>query len=41
MLTSTCYAEYNVNCNETDPKFNVGDRVRTSKCTNSFAKGYT
>ena len=25
---------------ETDPKFNVGDHVRISKCKNIFAKGF-
>ena len=33
--------EYNENCNEKDPKFKVGDRVRISKYKNIFAKGYT
>ena len=27
--------------NEKDSRFNVGDRVRISKCKNIFAKGYT
>ena len=27
--------------NSKDPKFQVGDHVRISKCKNSFAKGYT
>ena len=40
-IKSRSYAEYNVNFNEKDPKFNVGDRVRTSKYKNSFAKEYT
>ena len=40
-IKSSSYAEYNVNFNEKYPKFNVGDRVRTSKYKNSFAKEYT
>ena len=32
--------KYNVDCNEKDPKFNVGDHVRISKYKNIFAKGY-
>ena len=35
------YAEYNVDSNEEDPKFQVGDHVRISKYKNIFAKGYT
>ena len=35
------YAEYNVDSNEKDPKFQVGDHARISKCKNIFAKGYT
>ena len=27
--------------NDKDPKFQVGDNVRISKCKNSFTKGYT
>ena len=34
------YAEYNVESNEKDPKFKVGDQVRISKYKNIFAKGY-
>ena len=33
------YAEYNEDSSKKDPKFNVGDHVRTSKYTNIFAKG--
>ena len=40
-VTSDCYAEYNEDSNEKDPKFKVGDRVRISKYKNIFAKGYT
>ena len=29
--------EYNVNSNNKDPKFKVGDHARTSKCRNIFA----
>ena len=35
------HAEYNVDSNEKDPKFQVDDRVRISKYKNIFAKGYT
>ena len=35
------YAEYNVDSNEKDPKFKVGDHVRISKHKNIFAIGYT
>ena len=35
------YAEYNVDSNEKDPKFQVGDHVRISKYKNIFAKGYS
>ena len=35
------YIEYNVNSNDKDTKFQVGDRVRISKYKNVFAKGYT
>ena len=40
-IKSNSYAEYNVDFNEKDPKFQVGDHVRISKCKNIFAKGYT
>ena len=36
-----CYAENNVDSNEKDLKFKVGDHVRISKYKNIFAKGYT
>ena len=37
---SDSYAEYNVDSNEKDPKFQVRDHVRISKYKKSFAKGY-
>ena len=40
-VKSDSYAEYNVDSNEKDPKFKVGDCVRISKYKNIFAKGYT
>ena len=39
-VTSDSYAEYNKNFNKIDPKFKVGDNVRTSKYKNIFAKEY-
>ena len=39
-VTGDSYAEYNVDFNEKDPKFKVGDHVRISKFKNIFAKGY-
>ena len=35
------YVKCNVNSNDKDPKFKVGDHVRISKYKNIFAKGYT
>ena len=40
-VTSDSYAEYNVDFNEKDLKFKVGDHVRISKYKKIFAKGYT
>ena len=40
-VKSCNYAEYNVNSNDKDPKFQVDDYVRISKYKNIFAKGYT
>ena len=40
-VKSDSYAEYNVDSNEKNPKFKVGDHVRISKYENIFAKGYT
>ena len=34
------YIEYNVNSNDKDPKFQVGDHVTISKYKNIFSKGY-
>ena len=39
-VKSDCYAEYNVDSKEEDPKFQVGDHVRISKYRNTFAKGF-
>ena len=36
-----CYTEYNVDSNEKEPKFKMGDHVTISKYKNIFAKGYT
>ena len=35
------YLEHNVDSNDKDPKFQVGDHVRISKYKDIFAKGYT
>ena len=35
------YINTDTEINNKDPKFKVGDRVRTSKCKNIFAKSYT
>ena len=40
-VKSDFYAEYNVDSNEKDSKFQVGDHVKISEYKNSFAKGYT
>ena len=40
-VISDSYGEYNEDPNKNDPKFNVGDSVRISKCKNIFAEGYT
>ena len=40
-VKSDSYAEYNVDSNEKDPKFKVGNCVRVSKYKNIFAKEYT
>ena len=39
-VTYDSYAEYNVDSNEKDPKFKIGDHVRISKYKNILAKGY-
>ena len=38
-ITSDSYPEYNVDSNEKDPGFNVGDYVRISKFKDVFSKG--
>ena len=38
-VKSNSYAEYNVDSNAKDPKFKIGNHVRTSKYKNIFAKG--
>ena len=40
-VKSDSFAGNNEKANEKDPKFKVGDHVRTSKYKNIFAKGYT
>ena len=40
-IKSDSYGEYNVDSNEKDPRFKVGDHVRISNYKNIFAKGYT
>ena len=40
-VASDCYAEYNKDSNEKDPKFKAGDHVKISKYKNIFAKVYT
>ena len=35
------YINFEKKVNDGDPKFKVGDHVRISKYTNTFAKGYT
>ena len=37
---TNCYAEYNVDSNEKDPRFKVGDHVKISKYKKFFTKGY-
>ena len=39
-VKSDSYAKYNVDSNEKDPKFKIGDHVRTAKYKTIFAKGY-
>ena len=39
-VKSNSYVEYNVDSNDKDPKFKIGDHVRISKYKNIFAKGY-
>ena len=40
-VKSDSCAEYNVDSNEKDPKFQAGNYIRISKYKNIFAKGYT
>ena len=37
-VKSNYYTEYNVDSNDKDPKFRIGDHVRISKYKNSFAE---
>ena len=39
-MSITCN-DFDVENNDKDPKFKVGDHVRISKYKNIFAKGYT
>ena len=39
-VKSDSYAEYNVDSNDKDPKFKVGNHVKISKYKYTFAKGY-
>ena len=39
-VKSDSYAEYNVDSNEKEPKFQAGDHVRISKYKNIFPKRY-
>ena len=38
-VKSDSYAEYNVDSNDKDPKFQVGDHVRILKYKNIFSEG--
>ena len=40
-VTFDSYAEYNEDCNQKEPKFEIGDHVRIWKYKSIFAKGYT
>ena len=40
-VNSGTYNEFNKENNKKDPKFEVGNHVRISKCKTIFAKGYT
>ena len=39
-VKSDSYAEYSVDSNPKDPKFNIGDHVRIPKYKSIFAKGH-
>ena len=38
---SNCYAKYNIDSNEKDPKFQTDDHVKIWTYRNIFAEGYT
>ena len=40
-VTAGMYFKYDVDHNDKDPKFKVGDHVRISKYKNAFGNGYT
>ena len=40
-VKNNTYIHSSKEVNDKDLKFKVGDHVRTSKCKNIFAKGYT
>ena len=40
-VKDNAYIDSGKDVNDKDPKFQVGDHVRISKCKNDFAKGYT
>ena len=40
-VTDDSFPEYIEESNKKDPKFKIGDHIRTSKYKNVFAKGYT
>ena len=40
-VTSGMYFKYDVDHNDKDPKFKIGDHVRISKYKNVFGNGYT
>ena len=39
-VKDNAYINFEKEVNDKDPKFKVGDHVRTSKCKNIFVKGY-
>ena len=40
-VKDNAYIDFNKEINDKDPKFKVGDHVRSSKYKNIFTKGYT
>ena len=40
VVKANSYAEYNLDSNDNDPEFKIGDHVRMSKYKNIFAKEY-